>query len=512
VRRSAGRRFLVGVLAVAAFGFALRVAYLVHLHGRRIDGDGNYYHVVSNLVAAGRGFVLPTTAASHYVRTAAHPPLWTMTLALFARLGVHSFFSQQVVAAGVAAATIVVIGYAGRRIAGPGVGIVAAAIAAVAPTFFFYDWELLSETLAMLLVAGVLLVAYRFRDRPSVRGALALGVLCGLLALTHSDQGLLVVFLLWPLVLLARGVALRTRWLWLAAGTVAAVVVVAPWATYNTARFHDPVALSTEFGATLAEANCATTYAGPRFGWADAQCRLALPDNLIGPGQDESTRDSALRGDALDFVGDHLGRVPAVVAAREGRVFGWYRPGQQIHFDAARGTPESYVHTGFFVTWALEIAAVGGVVVLRRRRIAVYPRLAVIVTAAIGVAVTYAQTRYRAPADVAIALLAAAGIDGAGRAFARWAGLTPQVPARGRAGTPTTVDRAGTSSTTTALAPMCAPSPTVIGPMILAPVPICAPRRMRGPRKFPARRPTVTHGKITTLRWISVNPSMTTWP
>jgi hypothetical protein len=512
VRRSAGRRFLVGVLAIAAFGFAVRVAYLVHLRGRRVDGDGNYYHVVSNLVASGHGFVLPTTAASHYVRTAAHPPMWTLTLALFARLGVHSFLSQQIVAAGVAAATIVVIGYAGRRIAGPSVGLIAATIAAVAPTFFFYEWELLSETLAMLLVAGVLLVAYRFRDRPSIGGALTVGVLCGLLALTHSDQGLLVVFLLWPLVLLARGVARRTRWLWLAAGTAAAIVVVAPWAIYNTARFHDPVLLSTEFGATLAEANCATTYSGPRFGWADTQCRLALADNFIGPGQDESTRDTALRGDALDFVRGHLGRVPAVIAAREGRSFGWYRPGQQIHFDAARGTPASYVRVGFFVTWALEIAAVGGVVVLRRRRVAVYPLVVVIGTAAIGVALTYAQTRYRASADVAIALLAAAGIDAAVRLFARRAGLTPQAPARGRAGAPTTVDRAGTSSTTTALAPTRAPSPTVIGPMILAPVPICAPRRMRGPRKFPARRPIVTQGKITTLRWISVNPSMTTWP
>jgi hypothetical protein len=196
VRRPAGRRFLVGVLAIAAFGFATRVAYLVHLHGRRVDGDGNYYHVVSNLVAAGHGFVLPTTAASHYVRTAAHPPMWTLTLALFAWLGVDSFFSEQIVAAGVAAATIVVIGYAGRRIAGPSVGLIAATIAAVAPTFFFYERELLSETLAILLVAGVLLVAYHLRDRPSVGGAVTVGLLCGLLAPTHSDQGLLVVFLL----------------------------------------------------------------------------------------------------------------------------------------------------------------------------------------------------------------------------------------------------------------------------------------------------------------------------
>jgi hypothetical protein len=409
--RSSRRGFADRILVVAAFGFVLRVVYLFHLRDRPLAarGDGNYYHAVANLVAAGKGFVYPFTPGQP-VKSALHPPLWTLTLAMFARVGVHSVLSQQVVAALVGVATIVATGYAGRRIAGPSVGLLAAVIAAVAPSFFFYEWELLSETLSMLGAALIVLFAYRFRDQPSLGGAVIVGLMCGLLALTHSEQALLVVLLLAPLVLLARNIPRRTRCAWLAAATAVAIGVLVPWAIYNTARFREPVLLSTEFGSTLAIANCAPTYSGARIGYASAGC-LNGRSPTVGPIQDESTLDVALRRVGVDFISHHLGRVPVVIAAREGRTFGVFRPGQQMRFDTGRGTPDGYIRTGFFVTWALEIAAIAGIVALRKRRIPVYPILSLIVSVAIGVALTYGATRFRAPAEASIALLAAVGIE-----------------------------------------------------------------------------------------------------
>ena len=78
-----------------------------------------------------------------------------------------------------------------------------------------------------------------------------------------------------------------------------------------------------------------------------------------------------------------------------------------MRFETARGTPENYIRIGFFVTWALEIMAIVGVVVMRRRRIPLYPILAFIAVVAIGIAVTFGGTGYRAPAEVWIVLLAA---------------------------------------------------------------------------------------------------------
>ena len=65
---------------------------------------------------------------------------------------------------------------------------------------------------------------------------------------------------------------------------------------------------------------------------------------------------------------------------------------------------------GFAAYWLVSIAAIGGVIVLRRRDIPVYPLLAPIVTAVIGIALTFGSVRYRAPADVSIVLLAAVAI------------------------------------------------------------------------------------------------------
>jgi hypothetical protein len=56
-------------------------------------------------------------------------------------------------------------------------------------------------------------------------------------------------------------------------------------------------------------------------------------------------------------------------------------------------------------------AAAVGVVILRRRRVALLPLLAFAVVVTIGTALTYGFTRFRASAEVSIVLLAAVAID-----------------------------------------------------------------------------------------------------
>jgi hypothetical protein len=356
------------------------------------------------MVATGKGFVY-TPGRLHYVKSAVHPPLWTLTLALFDRLGMHSWLSHQVVAAlrrdrddhrdGL------------RRLAHRRnrAGILAALIVAVTPTFFFYEWELVSETLATL--GAVDPVARLPVPRPAeprccdgrrvdvwspCADTLRAGLAGGRAARAPCPA--------------RRGVPTRTRWVWLAAATAVAIGVAVPWAAYNTARFQEPVLLSTQFGPTLADANCDSTYSGRNLGLANAKCRFGASFRL-GPTKDESTQDSGLRRIVFKYIRGHLGRLPVVITAREGRAFGVFRPSQQMRFETTRGTPENYIRIGFFVTWALEIMAIVGVVVMRRRRISLCPILAFIAVVAIGIAFTFGGTRYRAPAEVSIVLLAA---------------------------------------------------------------------------------------------------------
>ena len=48
---------------------------------------------------------------------------------------------------------------------------------------------------------------------------------------------------------------------------------------------------------------------------------------------------------------------------------------------------------------------------MRRRRVPVWPLLAFVVNVAVAVAVTFGQPRYRAPADVAVTVLAAVALS-----------------------------------------------------------------------------------------------------
>ena len=86
----------------------------------------------------------------------------------------------------VGALVIVVVGLLGRRVGGPRVGLIAAALTALYPHLLAADVSLMSESLYALVVGIVLLLAYRLMDRPTLAAGAALG---GLYALLRKKKG-----------------------------------------------------------------------------------------------------------------------------------------------------------------------------------------------------------------------------------------------------------------------------------------------------------------------------------
>jgi 4-amino-4-deoxy-L-arabinose transferase-like glycosyltransferase len=385
------------------------VGYVLNAHDASIGGDGNWYHHLANLLVDGYGFIDPIKYTSYFHQTlpsAHHPPAWTLVLAVPSLLGFRSIVEHQLMACIVGTAAIAMVGVTGRRLAGPRAGLLAAGAAALYPNFWMHERELAAETLVLLLVPTTMLAAYRFWARPGPLPATAVGVGCALLALTRAETGLLFVVLLAPLVWLVPGVAWRRRLRWLALAGTVGVVVMAPWVLYNMSRFDHPVALTTSLGATLRVANCPGVYSGPHIGWWDFACFRSAP--FTG---DASGRDLQFRKAALRYAGGHVGRIPIVVLAREGRTWGVFRPFQQTVLDAIGGPPARITRLGLLAYWPLAAAAVAGGVVLRRRRVPLFPLVAFVLTVAVAVALTFGQTRYRAPAEVTIVLLAAVEVD-----------------------------------------------------------------------------------------------------
>ena len=89
-----------------------------------------------------------------------------------------------------------------------------------------------------------------------------------------------------------------------------------------------------------------------------------------------------------------------------------YRPFQQTRLESERGgTPLWVEHVGLLGFWLLIPCAVVGAIAARRRKVRIYPLLAFPVIVAISVVTTMGIVRYRVPAEIPLAILAAFGID-----------------------------------------------------------------------------------------------------
>jgi hypothetical protein len=200
---------------------------------------------------------------------------------------------------------------------------------------------------------------------------------------------------------------------------VAAVIALAPWVGYNLTRFERPVYMSGNFGSTLIASNCHSTFYGSSIGFKDYACARAVVqrESRVNPRWDkldESERDHVLRTVATRYIKDHKGRLPVVVAARWGRIAGVYKPIAEIDFDAAILKQPSWLgYLLLFSYYVVVVLAIVGLFVMRRLRIAIWPLVAIPVIVLISVTTTFAQVRYRAPAEAAFVIAAAVALDAA---------------------------------------------------------------------------------------------------
>ena len=410
-REPAGRRWLLWLGLITLAGLGVRLAAVFGRPVRLTVSDAYYYHNSANALAEGLGFINPFDYYLHHahqhVATAAFPPMFTFLLLPASLVGFKSFLAHRVWTSIIGTAGIVVCGYAAKEIGGRRTGLAAAALVAVYPNLWMSDALVLSEALSPLVVGLVLLAAYRFWRRPRLSSVAFFGFTLGVAALTRDELTLLTVLVLLPLALLAK-LSWRRRLGLLGAGGLVAALVVAPWVGYNLSRFKQTTFISTGLGATLVSANCHATWYGPYEGYWSFPCALRAPIKPKSAQVDESVQDIEGRHIAWTFIKAHAGRIPEVALARIGRAFGLFRPFQQVHLDASvENRPYGWALTGLWMYYALCPLAVGGLVVLRRRRVPVFPLLAVGLVVVISVVVTFGQTRYRSTFEVSLVILAA---------------------------------------------------------------------------------------------------------
>lgn len=398
----APRRFALGLVAIAAFALVLRGVYIVAVtRNRTISYDEFYYEGEARNIADGHGFDLPR-GGTLALGAGEHPPLTGVVLVPAAWLlddEVAMRFTEALAGVGV----VVLVGLIARRIGGPRAGWFAAGIAAVYPNLWMNDGVLLAESITALATAAVILLTYRLIRAPTWKTAAGAGVACAVAMLSRGELALLLPLLVVPAVLTVKRLTLGAKLGLVAVTLVAATLTVAPWEAYLLSKYEEPAFLSYGEGGVVGGANCDATYSGPFIGYWIGLCAPSRGEPSVAAARN--------RRQGLDYVRDHLSRLPLVMTARVGRLWSVYRPFQMADLNESEGRPKWASLAGWGMLWPLVGLAVAGVVILRRRRVTLWPLVVPIAIVTLDAAAFYGLVRFRVPAEVSIVILAAIGLD-----------------------------------------------------------------------------------------------------
>lgn len=395
--------------------------------------DWLYGHLQGRFIADGDWFVNPYERQpdGELQRSVGDPPLYQTFLGALSAVGLDGGQAQRHASAIVGLTTIPLLALLARRLAGEPAGILAGLLAAVHPLLWLNDGMLLSESIYAPLIAATLLASVAFGDRPTVlRGALlSLSVTAAMFS--RGEAAMLLVLLVPVLILRARGLDRRQR---VAVAAVAATVTgafVVPWNLWLNVQFEERVFMTAASGSVLSASACDQHFYGDPlalFIYCDV-------DVEVPAAFDESQQDALVRDAAVDYLRDNAGRLPVVAAVRVARVWDLYGPADNLEENIRAEQRGAFAsRAGLALYYALVPFAIVGLLSLRRRGEDVWPYVAIAVMVTATAAMTFGLTRYRVPADVALVVLGAVGIDAVVRALAaRRADHAPRDPAADRA-------------------------------------------------------------------------------
>ena len=212
-----------------------------------------------------------------------------------------------------------------------------------------------------------------------------------------------------PVCLARRDDRMARRVILVGVTTLAAAVVLAPWVIYNLERFQKPVFISTAEETTLGGANCNPVYYGSKIGAWDDQCFTDITNRPI----EESVAASEIRSRVAHYVEHHKSRLALVAAARIGRTWDVFKPGDNVTLGVLQRRPREWSWLALAMYALLVPAAVAGVFVLKRRRAPVTSFVAMPILVTVTAALFWGNPRFRRPAEVAIVVLAAVSLDAA---------------------------------------------------------------------------------------------------
>lgn len=256
-RRLGGRAAALCFLAIFALGLGLRLDYAIRAPNHPVD-DARAYARISTALYGGEGFTQGDGPGYRHLQAASNyaPGLPLLTAAIYEVGGGVNEEAARIVYALIGSLAIPLAFFLGRRLGGPGAGLIAMAPVAIYPALLEYGGMLMTEPLATTVLAGALLSLLRATELRRSLPWVGAGLLLGALAMLRPEYAILIPLLpALALLRLYRGEGRFRRGL-LRGPAIAfgcACLVVLPWTVRNFVVFERLVPISTGGGQLLYE-------------------------------------------------------------------------------------------------------------------------------------------------------------------------------------------------------------------------------------------------------------------
>lgn len=354
----------------------------------------------------------------NHVATISRAPVWPLLIAGISLVVGRANIFDRLFLCLADAGTCVLIYLFARDLFNKRIGLVAGLIACIYPALYIYTGWMYTETLYTFLLTAICYCVFRIQRDEGKNWFLSIlcGILLALLALTRPNGvAIIALVILWAVFLVWRKSLRKRMFLHVAAITLVACVLIAPWTLHNYLVSHEFVPIATGDGTVLLGSYNDQSLAHKGF-WVNPASVYPQKFQRVLPNCQppcEVAQENLRKDAAIQWIESHLSTIPPLMFYHLKNFFTPYTGESDMPLSRFSNKLYTKIVRDMSDTFPIPIfllAAVGLIVTMRRYwRELLFVYLAILAT--LGEALAYyGNSRFRTPIEPLLLLLTAGSL------------------------------------------------------------------------------------------------------